>query len=103
MLSQSKDITLLVTSVVYIRKDAGKDWGQEEKRVTEDELVGWHHWLSGHESDQTPGDSEGQGRVRPNLVTEQQNKKAYFPFPERYKGLHLEPKRDILHYLSAIW
>ena len=28
--------------------DAGKDWGQEEKWVTEDEMVGWHHWLSGH-------------------------------------------------------
>ena len=31
--------------------DAGKDWGQKEKGVTEDELVGWHHWLSGHESE----------------------------------------------------
>ena len=33
-----------------IRKDpdAGKDWGQEEKGMTEDEMVGWHHWLSGH-------------------------------------------------------
>ena len=40
--------------------DAGKDWGQEEKRVTEDEMVGWHHWLNGYESDQTPGDVEGQ-------------------------------------------
>ena len=29
--------------------DAGKDWGQEEKGATEDEMVGWHHWLSGHE------------------------------------------------------
>ena len=29
--------------------DAGKDWGQEEKRVAEDEIVGWHHWLNGHE------------------------------------------------------
>ena len=29
--------------------DAGKDWGQEEKRTTEDEMVGWHHWLNGHE------------------------------------------------------
>ena len=38
--------------------DAGKDWGQEEKRVTEGELVGWCHWLSGHESEQTLGDSE---------------------------------------------
>ena len=40
--------------------DAGKDWGQEEKEVTEDEMVGWHHWLNGHEFEQTPGDSEGQ-------------------------------------------
>ena len=34
-----------------IRKDpdAGKDWGQEEKGMTEDEMVGWHHWLIGHE------------------------------------------------------
>ena len=40
--------------------DAGKDRGQEEKRVAEDEMVGWHHWLSGHEFEQTPGDSGGQ-------------------------------------------
>ena len=40
--------------------DAGKDWGQEEKWVTEDEIVGSHHWLSGHEFEQTQGDSEGQ-------------------------------------------
>ena len=40
--------------------DTGKDWGQEEKRVTEDEMVGWHHQLNGHESEQTPGDSRGQ-------------------------------------------
>ena len=43
------------------RPDAGKDWGQEEKWVTEDEMVGWHSWLSGHEFEQTQGDSEGQG------------------------------------------
>ena len=41
--------------------DAGKDWWQEEKRVTEDEMVGWHHQLNGHEFEQTPGDGEGQG------------------------------------------
>ena len=40
--------------------DAGKDWGQEEKGTTEDEMVGWHHWLNGHESEQVPGDGEGQ-------------------------------------------
>ena len=43
--------------------DAGKDWGQEEKKATEDEMVGWHDWLNGHEFEQTPGDSEGQGSL----------------------------------------
>ena len=40
--------------------DAGKDWGQEEKGMMEDEMVGWHHWLNGHEFEQAPGDGEGQ-------------------------------------------
>ena len=40
--------------------DAGKNWRQEKKGVIEDETVGWHHWLDGHEFEQTPGDSEGQ-------------------------------------------
>ena len=40
--------------------DAGKDWGQEDKGTTEDEMVGWHHCLSGHEFGQTQGDSDGQ-------------------------------------------
>ena len=39
--------------------DAGKDWGQEEKGVTEDEMVGWHHRLNGHEFEQSPRDGEG--------------------------------------------
>ena len=38
--------------------DAGKDWGQEEKGTTEDEMVGWHHWLNGDESEQSLGDRE---------------------------------------------
>ena len=41
--------------------DAGKDWGQEEKGTTEDEMVGWHQWLNGHEFEQAPGVGEGQG------------------------------------------
>ena len=43
--------------------DAGKDSGQEEeeKGTTEEEMVGWHHQLNGHELEQTPGDSKGQG------------------------------------------
>ena len=41
--------------------DAGRDWGQEEKGMTEDEMAGWHHWLDGHESQWTPGVGDGQG------------------------------------------
>ena len=43
--------------------DAWKDWKQKEKGTTEDEMFGWHHWLNGHEFEQTPGDGEGQGSL----------------------------------------
>ena len=43
--------------------DAGKDWRQEEKGMTQDEMVGWHHRLNGHEFEQAPGDGEGQGSL----------------------------------------
>ena len=43
--------------------DAGKDWRQEKKQAEEDEMVGWHHQLNGHEFEQTLGDSEGQGSL----------------------------------------
>ena len=59
--------------------DAGRDWGQEEKGMTEDEMVGWH-WLNGHEFEWTPQVGDGQGglacsdswgcRVRHNWATE---------------------------------
>ena len=41
--------------------DAGRDWGQEEKGTTEDEIPGWHHRLDGHEFGLTPGVGDGQG------------------------------------------
>ena len=61
--------------------DAGKDWGQEEKGMIEDEIVGWHHQLNGHEFDQAPGSwwwtgksgvllSMGLQRVRHNWAAE---------------------------------
>ena len=60
--------------------DAGKDWRQEEQGLTQDGMVGWHHWLNGCEFEQAPGDCEGQGslascspwghRVRHDWVTE---------------------------------
>ena len=40
--------------------DAGKDWGQEEKGMTQDEMVGWRHWLNGHGFGWTPGVGDGQ-------------------------------------------
>ena len=43
--------------------DAGKDWGQEEKGMTEDEMVRWHHWLKGHELEQALGVGDGQGSL----------------------------------------
>ena len=43
--------------------DAGRDWRQEEKGTTGDEMVGWHYRLSGHEFEQTLKDSEGQGSL----------------------------------------
>ena len=48
---------------VLIGKDSddGRDWGQEEKGTTEDEMARWHHWLDGRESEWTPGVGDGQG------------------------------------------
>ena len=43
------------------KTDAGRDWGQEEKGATEDEMAGWHHWPDGRESEWTPGVGDEQG------------------------------------------
>jgi len=100
-----------------IRKDcdAGKDWRQEEKGMTEDEMVGWHHWLNGHEFKQAPGDGEGQGslaccsswgckesdtaeRLNSNKLLE--NLQSSF-FKEALH-LHIFPQADSLSFL-AFW
>ena len=52
----------LMRSVDSLEKThAGRDWGQEEKGTTEDEMAGWHHWLDGRESEWTLGVGDGQG------------------------------------------
>ena len=75
---------LMQSQLIGKDPDAGKDWGQEEKGATEDEMVGWHDQFNEHEFEQTLGANEGQGslacmlqsmvsqRVRHNWVTEQQ-------------------------------
>ena len=76
--------------LMYIKSvmpDAGKDWGQEEKGTTEDEMAGWHHPLNGHEFEQTLGDSEGQGSLarcspwghKQSDTTERPNKDSTWP------------------------
>ena len=71
----------------------GKTEGRRRKGVTEDELVGWHHHLNGHESEQAPGDGEGQGDLacyspwgcKESETTEWLNTnkwRFYFSFPE---------------------
>ena len=47
--------------LIWKDPEAGKDWRLEEKGMTEDEMVGWHHWLNGHEFELAPGVGDGQG------------------------------------------
>ena len=47
--------------LIWKDPDAGKDWGQEEKGMTEDEMFGWYHWLDGHGFGWTPGVDDGLG------------------------------------------
>ena len=49
--------------LIWKDPDAGKDWRQEEKGTTEDEMVGWHHRLNGHEFEQAPGVGDRQGSL----------------------------------------
>ena len=81
--------------------DAGKDWGQEEKGTAEDEMVGWHHWLNGHEFEQAQGDSEGQGSppccspwgCKESDSTEQMNNNKMRGGPERCNGIAPSPRK----------
>ena len=77
-------------------RDAGKDWGQEAKEMTEDEMVGWYHRLNGPESEQTPGDSKdrdawcaavhGSQWVEQDLATEQQQHRYREPPDGCWRG-----------------
>ena len=49
--------------LIWKDPDAGKDWRQEDKGTTENEMVGWHHWFDGCESEQVPGVGDGQGSL----------------------------------------
>ena len=63
MYKEHKYIYILFYYIYYLYLDAEKDWGWEEKGMTEDEMVGWHHWLDRHEFEQAPGVGDGQGSL----------------------------------------
>ena len=87
--------------LIWKDPDAGKDWGWEEKGTTEDEMVGWHHRLSGHEFEWTLGVGDGQGGLaccgpwgcRELDMTEWLNSTELNPF-----NLHNSPVRLLLYY-----
>ena len=74
--------------LVWKDPDAGKDWRWEEKGTAEDKIVGWHHWLSGHEFEQALGVGDGQGGLaccslrghKESDTTEQLNWTVYSQF-----------------------
>ena len=76
------------------KPNAGKDWGQEEDE-TEDEMVGWHHWLDGHELEWAPGDSGGQRRLAAaHGVTESQTRLSNWTAARSFPISQLFPSGD---------
>ena len=79
--------------------NAGKDWGQKEKRASEDKMAGWHHQCKEHELGQTVGDGERQGglaccspcgsRVRHDWVTEQQQPYETWIFFDNFDNIEI--------------
>ena len=97
--------------------DIGKDWRHEEERVTEDEMVGWHHQFNVFELGQTPGDGEGEGglaccslwgcRVRYDLVAEQQQMESapcFYRFHDicSFSSQQNIPGPNFLHRIQAV-
>ena len=89
--------TFWIANISDLLYDPGKYWRWEEKWTTEVQMVGWHHWLNGHEFVQTLGDGEGQGslaccspwgglqRVGHDWVTEKQQQCLITEFLHAYK------------------
>jgi len=75
--------------------DGGRDWGQEEKGTTEDEMAGWHHWLYGHEFEQTLG--VGDGQVTHDWATELNWTHLRLPWWLRQYRICLQCKRPVFN------
>ena len=92
--------------------DAGKCWGQEEKGMTEDDMLGWHHRLNGHEFEQAPGDREGpeslaccspQGHKELDMTYRLNNNKDITRESFCWSPLHLFYKDTSLMVFSIWW
>ena len=90
--------------------DAGKGWGQEEKGTTEDEMVGWHHWLDGHGFGWTLGVGDGQGGLaccdswdHKELDTIEQLNWTQLPSGTAQEKVTLFPFRSRRTSLVALW
>ena len=85
-----------------IRKDpdAGRDWGQEEKGTTEDEMAGWHHRLDGHGFQKTPGVGDGQGSLAccDSWGRKESDMTEWLNWTEL--KLSWWPKRDVINFIS---
>ena len=102
----AKSWTRLTDHTKEERPHTGKDWRQKEKGALEDKMVGEHRWLSGHESEQTLGDSRrqgglaccspGGGRVRHDLAAEQQQRGK-----ERKEG-RINGKKEVKIYTPLL-
>ena len=85
----------------FIGKDpsAGKDWRQEEKRTTKDEMVGWHHLFNGHELQHTLGNGEGQGSLA--WYSPWGHKESDMTEQKQYKNQTLSWPHILLHHHST--
>ena len=100
--------TITKSQCIGKHPDAGKDWKQEEKGTTEDEMAGWHHWYKEHEFGQTAGDGEGQrnlvcvsswGREESDTTRRLNNNNKVWIFSEEAVKLLNYPPEVWYHFL----
>ena len=82
---------------------AGRDWGQEEKGTTEDEMAGWHHWLDGRESEWTPGVGDGQGGLACGIHGVSKSPTWLRDWTELVTSVLLFLFKELLAYVSFWW
>ena len=86
--------------------DAGKDWRQEQKGVTEDEIGRWHHWLNGHAFEHTPGEREGQGSLvwySPWSCKDSDTTYCLKDNNNKHNGIIISPKNNEIMPFAATW